>query len=56
MKKILLITAIASVFLACQKEAGKGGTSSIIGKVITYELSHFDVPGTNQRVDTLGHY
>ena len=56
MKKTLLITAIAIVFLACQKEAGEGGTSSITGKVITYELSHFDVPGTNQRVDTLRYY
>ena len=56
MKKILLITAIASVFLACQKEAGKGGTSSVSGKVITYELRHFDVPGSNQRIDTLAYY
>ena len=38
------------------KKTGKGGTSSIIGKVITYELSHFDVPGSNQRVDTLRYY
>ena len=56
MKKILLITAIVSVFLACQKEAGKGGTSSVSGKVITYEINHFDVPGSNQRVDTLAYY
>lgn len=45
-----------NLLFACQKEAGEGGTSSIIGKVVTYEISHFDVPGTNQRVDTLGYY
>ena len=56
MKKILLIIAIVSILIACQKEAGKGGTSSITGKVITYELSHFDVPGSNQRIDTLAYY
>jgi hypothetical protein len=56
MKKLLLLALMLNLLFACQKEAGEGGTSSIIGKVVTYEISHFDVPGTNQRVDTLGYY
>ena len=56
MKKLLLIALTLNLLFACQKEAGEGGTSSIIGKVITYEISHFDVPGANQSVDTLGYY
>lgn len=54
--RLLLIATIASMFWSCQKEAGVGGTSTIIGKIKTYELSHFDVPGSNQRVDTLRSY
>jgi hypothetical protein len=56
MKKLLLLALMLNLLFACQKEAGEGGTSSIIGKVVTYEISHFDVPGANQRVDTLGYY
>ena len=56
MKKLLLLTLMLNLLLACQKEAGEGGTSTIKGKVITYELNHFDVPGSNQSVDTLGYY
>lgn len=56
MKKLLLLSLILNLLLACQKEAGEGGTSTIKGKVITYEVTHFDVPGGNQSVDTLGFY
>ena len=56
MKKILLILAGVSVLFSCQKEAGEGGTSSIAGKIITYDLRHFDVPGGNQSVDTISSY
>lgn len=45
-----------SALLSCQKEAGEGGTSSIVGKITTYDIRHFDVPGGNQYVDTLSAY
>ena len=47
MKKIILVLIVVSVLFSCQKEAGEGGTSSIAGKIITYDLRHFDVPGGN---------
>jgi hypothetical protein len=56
MKKLLLLSLTMSLLFACQKEAGEGGTSTIKGKIITYELNHFDVPGGNQTVDTLSSY
>lgn len=56
MKKLLLLSLFMSLLFACQKEAGEGGTSTIKGKVKTYELTHFDVPGGNQTVDTINSY
>ena len=56
MKKLLLLTLSLNLLFACKKEAGEGGTSSINGKIVAYELRHFDVPGSNQSVDTLDYY
>jgi len=56
MKKTAFILVGLSLLFSCQKEAGEGGTSSIVGKVITYDLRHFDVPGGSQSVDTLSIY
>ena len=39
MKKYLVICTISFGFLACEKEAGEGGTSVIDGRVIYFTTS-----------------
>ena len=56
MKNFVFLFLATCCLYSCKKEEGEGGTSSIIGQVKTFELSHFDVPGGNQSVDTLTHY
>ena len=39
MKKLVLFSLISSFLIACNKEAGEGGTSSITGKVYRIETN-----------------
>ena len=39
MKKIVTLLMLSIVFFSCNKQEGKGGTSSIIGKVIVNDVN-----------------
>jgi hypothetical protein len=54
MKNSLAIFFVLILF-SCQKQEGEGGTSAIFGKVKTYDVEHFEVPG-NQRVQVVDEY
>jgi len=50
MKNLILVIAMTSIFSACQKEAGEGGTSIIEGRV--YKIHTFQNSSTGE-IDTL---
>ena len=54
-KKISFLLLAFVLINSCQKQAGEGGTSSISGKVMTIDVSHIDVPGS-EKIDTLKQY
>ena len=55
MKKIGIILSVLFLVVACSKQPGEGGTSSIVGKVKMMDLTHLDVPGS-ESIETLTEY
>ena len=53
MRNIILMCVVLLMVTSCEKGPGEGGTSTISGKIMTYDLQHNDVI---KRLDTLNQY
>jgi hypothetical protein len=54
MRNIFLMCAILLMMISCEKGPGEGGTSTIRGKIMTYDLLHNDVVNRLDTVDNDG--